>query len=173
MATYKIVNPGEGWPAVTQTGTYATSAGVVPPLRFGQVVQAVDASFGMGEFMFVSGSNATAGNLVRINGVNGGAIVAGSATLTAGPLGFAMADMSATNVWGFVQIRGVFDSASHSDAAANGAALKMGAADGAIDVRSASNDTYEIFGAYNASSNTASNAASVMLDFPHWNAYET
>ena len=173
MATYKIVNPGEGWPAVTQTGTYATSANVVPPLRFGQVVQAHDATFGVGEFMFVQGSNATAGNLVRVSGVNYGVVVAGSATLTAGHLGFAMADMTATNVWGFVQIGGVFDSASHSDAAAAGAALKMGAADGAIDVRSASNDTYEIFGAYNASSNSASNAASVMLNNPYWLAYET
>jgi hypothetical protein len=173
MATYKIINPGEGWPAISQTGTYATSANVVPPLPFGQTVVAVDPTFGIGEFVFVQGSNVTAGNIVRLSGVNAGAVVVGSATLTASPLAFAVGDMTGTNVWGFVQVAGVFDSASHSAAAALGAALKMGAADGAIDVKTASNDSYEIVGAYNASSNTASNAASVMLNYPYWNAYET
>ena len=173
MATYKIVNPGEGWPAVTQTGTYATSANVVPPLRFGQVVEAVDVSYGMGEFMFVQGSNVSAGNVVRISGVNYGVVVAGSDTLTASPLGFAMADMTATSVWGFVQVRGLFDSAAHSAAAANGVALKMGGTAGNLDSKTGSGDTYEIVGAYNAASNTASNAASVMLDYPYWLALET
>ena len=171
MATYKIVNPGAGWPAVTQTGTYATSAGVFPPMKFGQRVQAIDATFGRGEFIFVYGSNITAGNLAQMTGVSWGARVAGSGTASAGPLGFAPAAMSATNVWGFLQVAGIFDSASHSAAAANGVAIKMGTVAGAINSRTASNDTHRIFGIYNASSNSASSGASVMLQNPWYPGY--
>ena len=171
MATYKIAYPGEGWPSVTVTGTYATSTNVYPPLKFGQIVDAYDATFGRAQFIFVYGSNITAGNLCQITGASYGARVAGSGTLSAGPLGFAPAAMSATNVWGFLQIAGVFDSASHSAAAAAGAAIKMGTVAGAIDVQSASNDVYQIGGMYNAASNTASNAASIMLNNPWFKGY--
>ena len=171
MATYKIVGAGEGWPAVTQTGTYATSTNVYPPLKFGQKVVAYDGTFGRGEFVFVYGSNVTAGNLCQITGLSYGARVAGSGTASFGPLGFAPAAMSATNVWGFLQIAGVFDSASHSAAAAAGVAIKMGTIAGAIDSVTASNDTFQIFGMYNAASNTASNAASVMLSYPFFRGF--
>ena len=169
MATYKIVNPGEGWPAVTQTGTYGAT--IPPPMRFGQRVRAFDNSFGEGEFVFVYGSNVTAGNICQITGINYGVRVAGSATASSGPVGFAPAAMSATNVWGFLQVYGVFDSASHSAAAAAGVAIKMGPVDGQIDSRTASDDVDAIWGAYNAGSNTASNAASVMLHYPIYRAY--
>ena len=171
MASYKIVNPGMGWPAVTQTGTYATSTGVFPPLKFGQRVVAIDATFGRGDFVFVFGSNVTAGNIVQLTGASNGVRVAGSGTASAGPVGFAPAAMSATNVWGFVQVGGIFDSASHSAAAALGVAIKMGTVAGAINSRTASNDTHRIFGMYNASSNSAATGASIMLQNPWYPGY--
>ena len=171
MATYKIVNPGMGWPNVTQTGTYDTSSGPAAPLRFGQRVIAFDTSFGHGEFVFVFGSNITAGNLVQITGAQGGARKAGSGTASAGPVGFACGAMSATNVWGFVQVVGVFDSASFSAAAALGAGIKMGTVSGAINVTTATNDTHQLIGMYNASSDSASSGGSVMMMNPIYRGY--
>jgi len=171
MATYKIINPYPGWPGVTETGTYATSAGVQPPLAFGQRVAAYDSTFGEGMFVFVYGSNVSAGNLVQITASGYGVRVAGSGTASAGPLGFAPAALSNTNVWGFVQVRGIFDSATAAAAIANGVAFKMGGTAGAVASRNATNVTNQIDGMYNASSNSASTGCSIMLWNPSYAGY--
>jgi len=171
MASYKIICPEFGWPAVTDTGTFATSLGIQPPLQLGQLVSAVDLTYGVGEFVFAYGSNVSAGNLVQFTGSNYGVRAYGSATASIGPVGYAAAAMSATNVWGFVQVRGIFDSATADAAIALGVAFKAGGAVGRVASRNATNVTNQIYGMYNASSNSASTGCSIMLDYPYYLGY--
>lgn len=172
MATYKFVgDPGAGVPTFTQTGTWGTAAGQAPPVQFGHKAVAFDPTFGYAEFIFVKGSTNAAGELLQLVSNNNQARRAGSGTASAGPVGFAPAAMSATNVWGWVQVYGVFDSAIHSAACANGAAIKMGTSAGHINAQTASNDTHQIGGMFNAGSNTASNNGSVHCFYPFYKGY--
>lgn len=169
MATYKFIGvPGAGVPAFSQTVTYGTAAGQQAPVQFGHVADAFDATLGYGKFIFVAGSTNAKGELVQLYGNT--AKRAGSGTLTAGRLGFAAAAMSATNVAGWVQVYGAFDSAIHSAAAADGVLLKMGTSAGHIDVRTATNDGYQVLNAFQQGSNTASNVGTVFCNFPYWKA---
>ena len=171
MATFKFVGPAiEGISGPTASGTWGTAPGQAPPMPFGYRQIATDPTYGAGEFVLVAGSNVSAGNLVQIVG-NYSARAAGSGTASIGPVGFAPVALSATNVYGWVMVRGQFDSASNSAAAANGVPIKMGTVAGAIDSRTASNDTHQIYNMYNQGSNTASAPATIMMDNPWYRGF--
>jgi len=115
MSNYVIADPvvGAGMPA-SNTGTWATSAGVYPPVPFGYEVRAQDkqtgsANVGAGVFVMAQGSNvASVGQLVHL--INNSAVLLDSANSASFyPIGLAAGAMTATNVWGWVQVVGVAD----------------------------------------------------------------
>lgn len=116
MANYVVVDPFIGAPApVTVTATAAQ-------FPVGVVVRAQDANtgsanVGAGEFQYVVGSNAAKGNWVQIQGTRAVALdAANSASVF--PLGVAAGDLSASNVYGWVQIQGICDYAKGTNTAA-------------------------------------------------------
>lgn len=105
MSNYIGIEPFVLQP-MTQTGTFATSAGVYPPYAFGLEVRASDKSYGAGIFRFCQGSDVgTSGLVVYIS--NNSAVKLAAAQLA--PVGIAAGVMSATNQWGWVQVQGVCD----------------------------------------------------------------
>lgn len=111
MANYVCIDPTIGVVPMTQTGTFATSAGVYPPFPFGIEVRAKDNQTGSGNlggavFRFCQGSDVgTSGLVVYIS--NNSAIKLGGGQ--PGAVGVAAGVMSATNQYGWVQIQGYVD----------------------------------------------------------------
>lgn len=90
-------------------------------------------NFGCGEFIYCRGSNVTAiGQFVHVS--NGSAVLLASANSTVfWPIGVAAGNLSATNVFGWVQIQGLCDyaTASNTSVAAN-AYLALGSTAGQV-----------------------------------------
>jgi hypothetical protein len=102
------------------SGTFATSAGVYPPVAFGQErqfrdVQTAAAALGGAAAVFCQGSNvASAGQFVMIS--NNSAVLLDSGNSTCfWPIGIAGAPMTATNVYGWVGVQGVFDNGAFTN----------------------------------------------------------
>ena len=124
---YVPSDPVAGVPAYSASGTYATSAGIYPPVQFGAIQEFVDMQSGSGGAggalgIFCQGSNvASAGQFVQI--VNNSAILLDSGNSASFyPIGIAGAPMTATNVWGWVGVEGIFDNGAFTNVAfaANG-----------------------------------------------------
>jgi hypothetical protein len=113
MSAYKFYDPLIGQPVVSGTGTWGTAPGQAAPLPFGFIGEAVDPTYGYAEFVFVkgpaSGSSAAAGDAVQILPNFAVQQLASGSTATQGPVGIAPAALSATNVYGWVQVMGVCD----------------------------------------------------------------
>lgn len=119
MANFVIADPtiGGGMP-VTATST-------LPAAPVGYYARAFDntssGAVGAGQFVYCRGSNVTAaGQFVHIS--NGSAVLLNSANSTCWwPIGVAAGNLSATNVFGWVQVQGKCDYAliSNTSVAAN------------------------------------------------------
>jgi hypothetical protein len=116
--TYSVSTPQLGWvqianidagvlpPSATSSGS--TTYVPTPPLVPGQIVTAVDPTYGSGEFILLAGVASTAvGSLVIYNTTSFTTTLAPVTANLAQPLAVAMsANTSATN-WGWYQIGGV------------------------------------------------------------------
>lgn len=110
MSDYRILNPIAGVPLISQTDSVA-----VAPL--GLEVDAVDvrastgsaAVNGYGKFVYCRGSNmASGGQFVHI--INGSAVLLASANASrANAIGVGVGALTATNVYGWVQVAGRAD----------------------------------------------------------------
>ena len=108
MANFKMVEPVIGAPSPA-TATYSTAAW---PLGYEAKFadqQSGSANLGAGVFVYCQGSNvASAGQLVHI--VNNSAVLLDSANSASFyPIGLAATALSATNVYGWVQVQGLAD----------------------------------------------------------------
>jgi hypothetical protein len=117
---YLVADDMAGVPAYSASGTFATSAGVYPPVPFGMEVRFKDNQTGSGNAggcvgVMCQGSNVTAaGQFVQV--VSNSAILLDSANSASFyPIGIAGAPMSATNVWGFVGLEGLFDNGAFTN----------------------------------------------------------
>lgn len=111
MSDFKVIDQRLGVWNVSETKTFATSN---IPIPLGQEFVAADintgtANVGAGVFKFVRGSDvASRGQLVQLQGNSAVALAAGASN-SVFPIGLAAGVLSATNVYGFVQIRGLAD----------------------------------------------------------------
>lgn len=129
MANFKIDNdPLIGVPTpVTVTATYATGTAGNPPYPLGLHAEGRDynssgANMGAGVFQFCRGSDVTAaGQFVHIIG-NSAVQLAAANSASKFPIGIACGALSATNVYGWVQVAGLNDSGSLSASGTSGAA---------------------------------------------------
>ena len=121
---YKIVSPGlAGWQDIAATST-------VQNHDLGTIVQAVDPSYGWGEFMYMKGLASTAvGDVCAID--QAGGVTTRVITTTRGPVGVAMSANVASQ-YGWYQIGGAALPAAAA-AVAVGAPLFATATAGAID----------------------------------------
>jgi hypothetical protein len=109
-----------GLPPYSATGTYATTAGVVPPANFGQAyrfrdVQTGSTNAGGCVAIFCQGSNvASAGQFVQIIN-NSAVLLTNGNSLSNYPVGIAGGAISATNVWGWVGVQGKFDNGAYTN----------------------------------------------------------
>src|SRR5712664_375242 len=107
-SSYQFIEPGAGFPGVSATGT-------VQLMRLGLVAGAHDPIFGYAEFAYVRGATAsfpTAGDACMVDGAWRAMQAVSGNTGSRGPVGLAPAAMSASNVFGWVQIMGVMDYAN-------------------------------------------------------------
>jgi hypothetical protein len=116
-----------GLPAYSESKTFATSAGVYPPVPFGYEAEFKDVQTGSTVggacvAVYCQGSNvASAGQFVQI--INNSAVLLNSDNSASFyPIGIAGAAMTATNVAGWVGIQGKFDNGAFTNVAfaANG-----------------------------------------------------
>ncbi len=120
MASYMIVDPIVGVRLVSETGTFATSANVYPPVPFGYEARGVDkgtasTNAGAGVFVMCQGSNvASAGQFVQIQN-NSAVLLASADSASFYPIGLAQGVISATNVYGWVQVAGKVDNYKHTN----------------------------------------------------------
>jgi hypothetical protein len=165
---YKIVDPAIGAPSpVTATGTTQ-----LWPL--GYKMKALDFQTGSagsaanyGEFVYQRGSNATHGCLVYIDSVS--AKAAGTAhTASIWPqMGIAAGALSATNVFGWVQVAGICDYAILTNTSmAAGAPVYLASTTGQI-ASTCSAVGYRVVGIAPIVSYTSANSSvTVMLNYP-------
>jgi hypothetical protein len=138
MSSYVIADPTVGFTPASATGTVQ-----VAPL--GYYARAVDnasvgtsVNRGAGQFVYCRGSNVTAiGQFVHISGgASGGvsAVLLASANSTVfWPIGVAAGNLSATNVFGWVQVQGLCDYATASNTAvAANAYIALGSTAGQV-----------------------------------------
>lgn len=112
MSAYKLFDPVVGLPGISGSATWGTGAGQAPAVPFGFIAGAVDPTYGYAEFMLVKGASASApaaGDAVLINGDYAAMQVVSGNTASQGPVGIVPAALSATNVYGWVQVFGVCD----------------------------------------------------------------
>lgn len=106
-ATYVVLDPIIGQLAATATGT-------TPLAKVGGYYRGFDngsgtTNMGAGQFVYARGSNVTAaGQFVHVS--NGSAVLLASGNSNAWwPIGVAAGNLSATNVFGWVQVQGLCD----------------------------------------------------------------
>ena len=110
---YTIVDNKLGFPPINQTDAGVTppgSATVIPtpPLVLGQIVQATDPTFGMGEFILLAGVASTAiGSLVTYNTVSYTTTLCPVTANLGQPVAVAMSANILSTTWGWYQISGV------------------------------------------------------------------
>ena len=164
MSNFVGVDPIIGAAAASQTAT--SQGGIV-----GNYVDMVDnasgtTNFGGGQFVYCRGSNVTArGQFVHIS--NGSAVLLASGNSTVfWPIGVAAGALSATNVFGWVQVQGLCDYATASNTAiAANAYIALGSTAGQVGTVTALGS--RIMGIAVPNSFTSSQvSATVYLDFP-------
>ena len=165
MSNFVCMDPILGAPVASQTGT--VQQGVI-----GNYVDMDDnatgsTNMGAGQFVYVRGSNvASIGQFVHIS--NGSAVLLDSANSRAWwPIGVAAGVLSATNVFGWVQVQGLCDYAtcSNTSVAAGTANLCLGSTAGQVGSVTALGS--RIAGLAVPNSFTSSQVSlTVYLDFP-------
>lgn len=111
---YTIVNAEAGIIQIANTDTgYTTANGTAlaiptPPLRPGQIVRAVDPTYGEGEFILLKGVASTAvGSLVTYNTTSYTTTLCPVTANLGQPVAVAMSANTASTSWGWYQISGV------------------------------------------------------------------
>lgn len=169
---YTFLDPKIGVDAsVSATYTFGTAA-TADKLKWpnGYPAAAVDATYGYGEFVHAAGgANVAAGNAVVFRGASVSQLATGS-NGSAGRVGIAYGAISASNVAGWVQVRGIAAPVTISSAATQGDLCKIGSTAGCIERSPAASVAVanQIYGMFVASSQSASSAAGVVvLDYPY------
>lgn len=167
MSNYQFIEPGAGFPGVSASGT-------VQLMRLGLIAGALDPTLGYAEFVYAQGAAAsapTAGDWVLMSGFSAGQAVSGN-TASQGFVGVAPAALSATNVFGWVQVMGVCDYAKGTNASiAAGVPLFVGTGAGRAN-STASAAGFRIDGAWNnvvSYTSSQSNSLTAMLYYPVFN----
>lgn len=168
MSSFQFLEP-TALPAVSASGT-------VQLARIGMIAEAHDPTLGYAEFMYVQGAAAsapTAGDLVILSAFSAGQAGTGR-TASQGIIGVAPAALSATNVFGWIQIMGACDYAKATNTStAVGVPIFLGSTLGQVGVSSsATNDTgNRIDGAWIRlySATSLSNAVNLNLYYPVYN----
>lgn len=137
MSSYVIADPTVGAVAASQTGTVQQfPLGYYARFEDNATVK-TGSNVGAGQFVYARGSNGTAiGQFVHLSGGLGGvsAVLLASANSTVfWPIGVMAGNLSATNVFGWVQVQGVCDyaTASNTSVAAN-AYIALGSTAGQV-----------------------------------------
>jgi ABC-type Fe3+ transport system substrate-binding protein len=162
MSAYKINENQIGYPGP------ASATATVQGWPLGYNARGLDPTLGEAVFVYAQGNNvASAGALVKI--INGSAVMAGTVNSASYgfPLGIACGALSATNLYGWVQVEGLCDFARGTNAAvAAGAPVYLQAGAGVI--ASAVVAGNQIVGMAVPVSYTSSQSASmtVQLNFP-------
>jgi hypothetical protein len=170
---YTFLDPKIGVDAaVSATATFGT-AGTDAKLKWplGYPAAAVDPTYGHGEFVYVAGgASVAAGNAVVFRGANSVSQLATASNGSAARVGVAYGAISASNVAGWVQVRGFATPVTISSAATAGDLCKIGSTAGCIERSPAASVAVanQIYGMFVASSQSASSAAGVVvLDYPY------
>jgi hypothetical protein len=167
MATYKVVDPFIGNP------TPVTATATAPQFPLGVVVRAQDqntgtSNVGAGMFQYCQGSNVTAaGQFVHVSG-NQAVLLAAANSASKFPVGVAAGNLSATNVYGWVQVQGICDYARGTNSAiAAGVPLYIAAGTAGLLLTNAVAGNL-VLGVVAPNSYTSSQSASltVQLNFP-------
>ena len=164
MATFVLAEHGMGYLQVTSTGT-------VPVAKVGMYYRAFDngsgtTNFGGAQFVYARGSNVTAaGQFVHIS--SGSAVLLDSANSRAWfPIGVAAGNLSATNVFGWVQVQGFCDYALVSNSAvATNANICLASTAGQVGSVTALGSRIAGIGVAN-SFTSSQTSLTVYLDFP-------
>lgn len=168
-SNYQWLEPAAALPGVSVT---ATSQAV----RLGLIGGAYDPTYGYAEFIYCCGASAsapTAGDGVMILQPGFSAIqLASGNTASQGEVGIAVAAMSATNVFGWVQIYGIADYAKMGTqgTAANGLPVVIGTTAGRLQ-STAGATGYIINGLKVAQYSTTANSNSAILNLA-WPVYD-
>lgn len=110
---YTIIDPQAGFLPIGSTDAgittaNGTSAIPTPPLQVGQIVKAVDPTFGIGEFILLPGVASTAiGSVVTYNTVSYTTTLSAVGGNIPQPIAIAMSANTAATTWGWYQISGV------------------------------------------------------------------
>lgn len=175
-ANFKIADPIIGAPIpVSETATYGTGSTASPPIPFplGVSVRAVDqqtgsANLGAGVFVYARGSNVTTiGQFVQLQG-NSAVLLGTVNSASKFPVGVAAGNLSATNVYGWVQVAGLCDYARGTNSSiAAGVPLYVAAGTAGYLVTNVVNGN-QVLGAVLPNSYTSSQSASltVQLNYP-------
>lgn len=169
---YTFLDPKVGVDAsVSATYTFGTAASDAKlKLPIGYTAAAVDPTYGYGEFVHVpGGANVAAGNAVVFRGVSVSQLATAS-NGSAGRVGVAYGAISASNVAGWVQVRGFATPVTVSSAATLGDLCKIGSTAGCIERSPAASVAVanQIYGMHIALAQSASSAAGVVrLDYPY------
>jgi hypothetical protein len=177
MSDFRILSPYAGGQPVTVTGTSQKW-----PL--GLIVQAEDrntasaSNMGAGHFVYCIGASVSApnrGDWVFYAG-NSAKLLGSGSSLSNSPIGVAAGDLTASNVYGWVQVRGLCDYAKFENATiAVGASAFIASAtntDGQIasTQTATGNAVFGIFFPVSVASNTVAGASTMtgtaQLDFP-------
>lgn len=108
---YTITSPNIGYMPIGNTDAgvtqpNASSAGPTPPMQLGQIVRAVDPTYGEGEFIFLKGVASTVvGSLVTWDGTTYQTTLCATTANQGRPVAVAMAATTAS-LWGWYQISG-------------------------------------------------------------------
>jgi len=166
-AIFKIVEPTVGdLVPVTATGT-------VPLYPLGYIARAADlqtgtTNVGAGQFMYMKGNNVTAiGQMVALS--NGSAVLAGTVnSLSLNNVGFAAGNLSATSVYGWVQVQGFCDYALGTNQSIEAGKPLFVVAGTAGLIGSAGVQGLRVVGAVASNSFTSSQTSvSLYLNFPY------
>lgn len=109
---YTIIDPQLGFLPISGTDSGVVTAGgttiPTPPLQVGQIVKAVDPTFGIGEFILLPGVASTAiGSVVTYNTVSFTTTLSAVGGNIPQPIAIAMAANTSSSVWSWYQISGV------------------------------------------------------------------
>ena len=168
---YTIINPSDaGFMPIANTDSGVTqpnaaSATPTPPMVLGMVVQAVDPTYGMGEFILLAGvASTTIGSVVTYNATTFTTALAPIGANKPQPVAIAMSANVATTTWGWYQISGMAVAKKTS-----GLALASNAAVGVLTAGliAATGTGKEVQGALTAAKATTPKTVTLVINRPH------
>lgn len=167
---YTISNPQAGFLPLNQTDSgvtqpNASSATPTPPLYPGMVINAIDPTYGGGEFILLAGVASTVvGSLVIYNTVSYTTTLCPVTANLGQPVAVAMSANTSSSTWGWYQIGGVAVVSKSAVVLANNVAIGINSAGKIGAVASGK----QVLGARTANSTvSATTTARVVIDRPH------